>query len=284
MFTMDFISARGDKMPLVNNNYFNLAGIDGLTKMETSISTSTVPSMDGDKVNNIQAVPRTIVVYLEIKGANIEDAKRYISSFVKPKAIGTLRWNQNGRTVEISGIVQAIDMPRFVKKGILQFSVYCSEPYWADMNYRVTELCNIVDKHYFPFEEGGLYFPEDGVAFGMYEDRHIENLVNEGDIASGMVITITALAETKNPVLRNVATGQYIGISDTLVAGDTVVISTKKGEKAITKNGKNIIDKLLPGSTFIQLDAGGNELMIDSDNEENYANMYFTLTYKRRYV
>ena len=284
MFTLDFISARGGIMPLVNNEYFNLSGADGLTKANVSLAASSVPSMDGDYINNIQGQPRSIVLYLESKqGKNAEDVKRYVSSFVKPKLNGTLRWKYNDRSIEITGIVQALEMPRFSQKCVMQISLYCSEPYWADLDYLVTELSNILDMHYFSYDAGGLSFPEDGLPFGVYDVNHIKNFTNDGDVASGMVITVTAITVATNPVLTNLATGKYIGINDTLVSGDEVIISTYKGRKTVTKNGVNIIDKTMPGSTFLQLEVGGNEFMIASDDDE-IGNMYFTLTYKRLYV
>lgn len=284
MFTLDFISARGSLMPLVNNEYFNLAGVDGLTGTNVSLASSAIPSMDGDSINNVQAQPRPIVLYLESNsGKSVEETKRYVTSYVKPKLPGTLRWNYKGREIEITGIVQAMEMPRFSQKCVMQITLYCSEPYWADIDYLYTELSNIVGMHYFPLDTGGLYFPPEGVPFGVYERNHIKEYINEGDVASGMIITITAMTVATNPVLRNMQTGQFIGIKDTLVAGDEVVITTHKGRKTITKNGVNIIDKIMPNSTFLQLEVGSNQFMIDSDDEE-IANMYFTLTYKRLYV
>jgi hypothetical protein len=194
-----------------------------------------------------------------------------------------LRWKQNDREIEITGVVQSVEMPRFVKNVVMQISMYCPEPYWADIDSLITELSNIVGMHYFPLDIGGLAFPEEGVPFGVYERNHIKTYVNEGDVASGMIITITAMSVATNPVLRNLSTGQFIGINDTLIAGDEVIISTYKGRKTITKNGVNIIDKIMPGSAFLQLEVGGNEFMIDSDDED-IANMYFTLTYKRLFV
>lgn len=284
MFTLDFISARGNLMPLVNNPYFNLSGCDGLTSTNIALATSTVPSMDGDTVNNLQAQPRSIVLYLEARqGKSVEEVKRYVTSFVKPKLPGALRWKQNEREIEITGIVQAVEMPRFSQKCVMQITLYCSAPYWADIDYLNTELSNIVDMHYFPQDMGGLHFTEEGAPFGVYERNYIKSFTNEGDVASGMLITITALSVVTNPVLYSIATGQFIGIIDTLAAGDEVVISTYKGNKTITKNGENIIDKIKPGSTFLQLEVGSNEFMIDS-GDDDISNMYFTLTYKRLYV
>lgn len=284
MFTLDFISARGDILPLVNNEFFHLSGADGLTKTDVDLAVSSVPSMDGDFVNNTQAQPRAIVLYLEIKqGKNVEETKRYIMSYVKPKLPGRLQWNQLGKTIEISGVVRAVEMPRFSQKCVMQISMYCPEPYWSDIDYLVTKLSDIIDRHYFSCDSGGIAFPVDGLPFGVYERNRVKNFTNEGDVAAGMLITITAITVAKNPVLRNVATGKYIGINDTLVSGDEVIISTYKGKKTITKNGVNIIDRIMPGSTFLQLEVGGNEFLIDCD-DNTMGNMYFTIVYKMQYV
>lgn len=284
MFTLDFISARGNLLPLVNNEHFNLSGVDGLTRTNISLATSSVPSMDGDTVNNAQAQPRSIVLYLEPKqGENVEEFKRLVLAHAKPKIPGSLRWKQNEREIEITGIVQAVEMPRFSQKCVMQITLHCSEPYWADLDYLITELSNIVPLHYFPLDIGGLAFPVEGLPFGVYERNHVKSFTNDGDVASGMLITITSITGATNPVLYNITSGKFIGINDTLVPGDEVIISTYKGRKTITKNGVNIFDKIKPGSTFLQLEVGSNEFMIDSDDEE-IANMYFTLTYKRLYV
>lgn len=286
MFTLDFISARGGLLPLVNNEYFWLAGADGLTRTNVALATSAVPSMDGDSVNNIQGQPRTIVLYLEVKsGKNVEEVKRYVTSFVKPKLNGTLRWKQNEREVEITGIVQAVEMPRFTKKCIMQISMYCSKPYWSDIDFIVTEIRNITSLHYFPIETGGLAFPIEGLPFGAYEQNKVKRYDNDGDVASGMTITITAVSTATKPTLHNLATGEFIGINDKLIAGDEVVITTYKGNKTITKNGENVMEKILAGSTFLQMEVGGNEFLIRCDEDENDVDpMYFTLTYKRQFV
>lgn len=283
MFELNFVSARGNLMPLVGNSYFRLAGCDGMTKTDIALSTSTVPSMDGDSVNNVQAQPRSIVLYLSIENKNVEEAKRYITSFVKPKLPCSLRWKQNGREIEISGIVQATEMPRFSQKCVMQITIYCSAPYWADVDYLVTEISHFLNMHYFPVNQGGMFFPAEGVPFGAYEYNRIKTFTNNGDVASGMRITIRALSTVTNPIIYDLVSNKYIGVMDALEGGDEVVISTYKGNKTITKNGVNIIDKIKAGSTFLQLEVGDNEFMIDSDDESK-ENMYFTLTYKRLYV
>lgn len=284
MLTLNFISARGGVLPLAKNENFWLQGADGMTLASTSISSNTVPTMDGDTVNNVQANYRAIVLYLEIKpGNNVEDVKRYIMSYVKPKLRGTLKWTQNGRELQISGIVESIEMPRFSDKCIMQITLHCAQPYWEDIEALVAEISLYVDMHYFPAEQGGLAFPADGIPFGVYDQERTKTFTNHGDVSVGMTISIRALSTVTNPVLYDLVTGKYIGVNTTMDAGDDIIITTEKGNKNITKNGEIIVDKIKPGSTWLQIEPGDNEFQINSDDADT-SNMYFSITFKRRYV
>lgn len=281
--SFNFVSAKGAEMPLLGNPYFNLTAIDGFTTLQSNLASVTVPFVDGDTITNIQAQPRSVVLYLRLKEtAKIETAKRYILQYVKPKLQGSLQLQQDGRNIELVGVVEAIELPRFEQGCTMAVTMHCSQPYWQDVDFVVAEISQIIDLHYFPLPEGGLAFPTDGLPFGAYDDDLTQELENEGDVETGLLITIIALGDVTNPRIYNTQTGEYIGVTDTLEGNDAVIISTIKGQKTITKNGVNIIDKITAGSTFLQLDTGTNEFTIQADS--GIDNVYFTLTFKQLYV
>lgn len=280
---LNFVGANGNVLNLLHNDLFYLTDVAGLTTLNADVAASTTPSMDGDVVNMVQANARDITLTLRFKqGVSVEAAKREVLSTVKPKLKGRLRMVDEGRTTEIEGLITGVVMPRFSKAVVMQISMHCSSPYWQDVENVLVELARVGDLHYFPIPDGGLAFPVDGVAFGVYNTNMTETYTNEGDVECGMVITIIAVDNVVNPVIYK-ADGTYVGIDDTLVAGDQVVINTNKGQKSITKNGRSVFSKVRAGSTFFQLDVGDNEITIDSDDAtEN--NMYFMLSFKRRFV
>lgn len=281
--TLHYVGANGSMIDLLNNPYFHLMEVDGMTGIASEITAATTPGMDGDKVNSIRAQPRTVVLDLRIKhSANVEEAKRYILQTVKPKQKGRLILHQDGRDVEIAGVVDEISMPRFAQDVTMQVSLYCSAPYWQDVENVVIEISRVLDAHYFPIEVGGLAFPVDGVVMGVFDINMTRTYTNDGDAECGMVITIIALGDVINPRIYK-SDGSFIGVNDSMVVGDEIVINTNRGEKGITKNGVNILNKITPGSTFIQLDTGDNELTVDSDGDTE-GNVYFLLTFKRRFV
>lgn len=301
-----YVSARGDILPLSDNNDFVLINIDGHTSISTDISSSVIGGIDGDTVNNVQAQPRTIVLDFRFKsGVNIELAKREILKIIKPKQYGALIWEQDERSVMISGVVESIDMPRWNNAVVMQVALHCEMPYWEDIDAVIGEISEAINLHYFTENPYGmLYFPEDGMPLGEYDTIRTKSVYNAGDVSVGMEITIVALDTVTNPIIydqdgRYFGLGYYIetetesasgGLISSAVyvplemkAGDNIVISTHKGRKTVTLNGVSIFDKIKPGSSWLQLAAGDNQFSINSD-DESISNMAFSLVYKQRYV
>ena len=224
-----YTGANGNVIDLFNNDYFFVANADGLTGANVALASTTTPNMDGNTVNHIQTQPRGIVFDFQVKQtADVEETKRFILRTIKPKQRGTLQLVQDDRVLEIEVIIEAVEMPRFSEYVTMQVSMHCSEPYWKDAENIILELSRIIDMHYFPVQEGGLAFPVAGVVFGAYDTNMTQVYTNDGDADCGMVITIIALANVTNPTIYK-SNGTYIGINDTLTAGDEVIINTNRG-------------------------------------------------------
>lgn len=287
----DYISARGDRLSLATNDLFELVHVDGMTTAATSISSSTMGGADGDIVNNVKANARPIVIDLRVKnGVNVEDAKRAILRVVKIKQRGSLEWTQNERAVTISGVVESVDMPRWTNAVTMQITMYCNQPYWEDLDYIVQQISEAIDLHYFTDSESEmLYFPDEGIPLGEYDTIRTKQFYNGGDVAVGLEISIVAFSTVTNPIIYDV-NGNFFGVGYgdgakrvQLHAGDNIVITTHKGNKDIKLNGKSILSKLRPQSTWLQLEAGDNVYTINSD-DDSLTNMTFSLIYKQRYV
>ena len=288
---LDFIAAGGNRLPLVNNDLFDLVHVDGMTTAATSISSSTIGGADGDIVNNVQANARALVFDLRIKnGVNVEDAKRAVLQVVKIKKQGTLEWSQNNRVVTIAGTVESVDMPRWTDAVTLQITMHCSQPFWEDLEFVVQQISEAIDLHWFTDASTGmLYFPAEGIPLGEYDTIRTKHFYNNGDVAVGLEISIVAFDTVTNPIIYD-GNGNYLGVGYgdgakrvQLAAGDNVVITTHKGKKDIKLNGESILAKMRPQSTWLQLDAGGNMFTINSE-DDSITNMTFSLVYKQRYV
>lgn len=288
---LDYISARGDTLPLVGNNLFTLTNVDGQTYAAASVASNVVGGVDGSIVNNVQANARSIVLDLRINsGVDVEAAKREVLKVVKIKQRGTLSWTQNGKTLTIAGIVESIEMPRWNNAVSMQITMYCDQPFWEDVDDIVQEISEAISLHYFTDSATDmLYFPIEGIAFGEYNAARTKEFYNDGDVAVGLEIVVTALGEVTNPIIYD-GEGNFFGIGYgngdkqvKMYAGDNIIVSTHKGKKRVTLNGQNVLSKLRPRSTWLQMAAGHNVFTINSD-DTSLINMTFTLTYKQRYV
>lgn len=280
---LEFIGANGNIINLFDNPYYGITNIDGFTVADVEVASSTTASIDGDVINNLRVTPRTVVLDLKVKNnVNVETAKRWLLQTVKPKLPGRIRMTQDGRETELGGIVENIEMPRFTNGVICQVSLHCSVPYWQDVNYVLVEISRLIDLHYFPKDQGGLAFPSGGIPLGSYNLNNTQTYYNDGDAETGMLITIIALGDVVNPIIYDV-TGAYIGVIDTMAEGDVIEINTNRGEKYVRKNGENIFSKIKSGSSFLQLAIGDNQLTVNADSGTQN-NMYFIITFKRRFV
>ena len=288
---LEYLSARGERLPLATNDLFELTHVDGMTKADTSIASSTIGGADGDIVNNVQANARPIVIDLRIKnGVDVEEAKRAVLQVVKIKQRGTLEWTQNNRKITITGVVESVDMPRWTNAVTLQITMYCSQPFWEDAAFVVQQINEAIDLHYFIDSTSDmLYFTDEGMPLGEYNTIRTKSFYNNGDVAVGMEISIVAFDTVTNPIIYD-GHGNYFGVGHgdgtkrvQMKAGDNVVITTHKGNKDIRLNGQSILPKLRPQSTWLQLEAGDNQFTINSD-DDSVTNMTFSLIYKQRYV
>lgn len=292
-----YINKRGEKLPLIGNEYFYLINVDGQTVANADLSSIITGGIDGDIVTSEQTQPRTIAVNLRIKnGVNVETAKREILKTVKIKQEGTIVWTQNDRIVNIKGIVESVEMPRWTNGVVMQISLHCEQPYWEDIEAVIQEINEFIDLHYFTDDPTDmLYFPEEGIPFGRYDTTRAKTFNNAGDVAVGIIIEINALSTVTNPIIYD-TDGNFFGVGYgtgnkkvTLKAGDKVVITTERGNKTVTLNGVSIYDKIAPYSVWLQIATGDNQFRIASDDKDSNGdpivdNMVFNLTYKQRYI
>lgn len=289
MSRFDFISQRGDTISLSANTDFVLTHIDGQTSASASVSSNVIGGVDGDTISNMQADFRPLIFDLRIReGVDVEEAKRRILRIIKLKQNGSIVWEQNGKTVKISGKVERIEMPRWKKGIVMQVEMHCEQPFWEDIEAVVEQISEAISLHYFTDEPTDmLYFVEEGIVLGEYDTTRSKNFYNEGDVSVGLEIDIIALATVTNPIIYD-ADGNFFGVGHagkqvTMQTGDKIVITTHRGKKSVTLNGVSIFDKIKPNSTWLQLATGDNRFAINSDDDA-LDNMTFSLIYKQRYI
>jgi len=288
-----FENLRGETLNLWNNDLFFLIDQAGQTQANADISALTIGDIDGDLITNVRSQPRTVVLTLRINPAvDVEDAKRAILKIVKLKQTGIIKWTQNDRTLVIRGIVESIDMPRWNDAVAMQISLHCPIPFWEDIAATVQMIDDSIALQFFTAEDDMtsdmLYFPDDGIAFSEYNAQRTRTFYNDGDVSVGMEIEIMAISDVTNPIIYD-AEGNFFGVGYgtkpvTLTAGDIIKISTVRGDLSVVKNNStNLLNFVVPRSTWLQLQTGENTFRIDSADEST-DNMAFSLSFTKRYI
>ncbi|MGG3987678.1 phage tail family protein [Bacillus smithii] len=167
---------------------------------------------------------------------------------------------------------------RVWQKVLVQLSA--GNPFFQDAETEKVEIATWVPEFEFSFE-----IPEEGIEMGARSPSLIVNVLNNGQIATGMTIQFKALGTVSNPSLFNVNTREMFKINKVMQAGEVITVNTNQGKKRVESslNGvtTNIFNYMEFGSKFMQLEVGDNLFRYDADsNLENLeVSIYFTPKY-----
>lgn len=280
------------QVSLFDNEYFNVTDIDGFTEGNSSISSSTLADSDGDTINAQSINARDITITVRFKqGISPELAKRYLLKYFKLKKEAVLELDYQDRISRLTGYVQSIDIPRFTNGVSAQIGIHCSSPFWEDVNALDSMISNVITLHHWPIHPT----EEEPIIMGLLTDTYQATIVNNGDADVGMIITINAEQNFSKPRILIDRTGEWLEVDVEMYVSDDeddqgnpiiknkeLIINTHKGQKSITLDGVNMINKLVTGSTWLQLDIGSNTLV--ASNSLGGAGMIVNVRTNERYL
>lgn len=269
----------GSKIDLFNNDYFTITDFDGMTEGNTSISSSILADTDGDTINAQMVNARDVTLTLRFKDTvSPELSKRFLLKYFKLKKEIVLELNYKDRISRLTGYVQAINIPRFTNSVTAQVDIHCSNPFWQDVDALVQMISDVQAMHHWPIhptEEEPIYM---GLLIGSYQST----IVNNGDVDIGMIITIVAEKAISKPRIMIDRTSDFLEVNVAMEAGQELIINTNKGQKSVTLDGVNVINKLVSGSTWLQLGIG--ETTIICSNNLSGEGMLVNVTANERYL
>ena len=262
MFTLICENSRGQQLNLTRNNEYIVTRVDGLTPSNASINTTKVALGDGAIYNSSVVNERNIVITLYISG-NIERNRQRLYSIFKTKELCRIYFKNQYRSVYIDGYVESFEATIFDKQQKVQISILCPSPYFVNVNQHEYDFSWTASGIQFP-----ISIPAEGIEFGTIENISSVNVINNGDVDTGVKIVITARGTVLNPTIINTQTNERMKINYSMQAGDTITITTYRGEKHIrlTHNGvtTNILRALDTTSTWFKVYVGDNPFAYES--------------------
>ena len=262
MFEVILENKVGDQLTFGQNSPFTITEIEGLNPPPAIINTSEVSLMDGQKFNSSKLEMRTLNVAFAIE---YQAAKNRVEIYKVLKSKQWVKFTYIGqyRQVYIEGYIASIDITFFEMKQIVTCSIMCPSPYFKEAQQMINEMVSVISAFHFPFAST----EEPELVFSYLSDNLEITIDNDGDVECGMIMVLYAKQAVSNPKIFNYLTGEYIGLSFSMLVADQITIDTRQGQKTVKllRNGvtTNIFNYVMQGSTWLQLPAEGGTFVYE---------------------
>lgn len=277
MYKLILENSKGEQLQLTQNeDKYSITSITGLTPPSAEI-TQVDNIGDGAEITHERTGTRNIVIDMNIVG-KVEENRINLYKYIKNGKYIKVYFENKTRNVWIDGRVEHLDVDQFQNTTTCQISILCPDVWWKDVEEAINSINTIKSNLYFPF------YTLTPIPFSEYSTIQILNLINKGDIDSGMTINVRAKGEITNLKIFNRETREFIGLGTddspyVLQAGDEVIITTHPNNKKIKliRNATeyNIFNYLTPNSTFLQMGAGDNVFTYSASDGNEYIDITF---------
>lgn len=278
MYTLSVKNSYGEVLQLTQNDAYSIKSVIGLDPPDAIINTTRNAGQDGSRYNSSYLDNRVITITLAVNYP-AEANRIHLYKYFRSKLPVTLYYSNGSRDVFINGYVQSMQVAYFDKKETVQITILCPDTLFSGQGCGYANMSNILDEFEFPFS-----IAEEGIPFSDILAAQEKNVINYGDIETGVLITIEARGTVENPEIFNSETAAYMMIQTELEDGDLVTINTRPGQKSITLNRAGVITSLIgsltEGSTWLQLLPGDNIFGAYADEGLEYMDVNFEIIYK----
>ncbi|WP_027297041.1 phage tail domain-containing protein [Robinsoniella sp. KNHs210] len=119
-----------------------------------------------------------------------------------------------------------------------QISILCPQPYFKSIDELVKEFSSTESLFEFPFA-----IEKPGIEFSRMTILAKENIINQGDAETGVVIELFSQGTVINPVIYNLTTRETLKLKVTMQTADLIRINTISGEKSVVLQRDGINSK-----------------------------------------
>lgn len=274
MFEITVTNSRGENLRLTQNKDYAVINVEGLQPPVVAFGSSANATSDGETINSTKVQARNLVVYIVIQG-DIEENRLKLYKYFQLKKKIKISCKNGRRDVSIEGYVETAECGQFTNREMMQVSIICPNPYWEDVKAITTVFGDITALFEFPFSLTAA-----GAEFSTLTANQRKNIINEGDVDTGIVMEIFTNGTVVNPIFYDVLKGQHMGFNMTLQSGDKLVINTNMGQKSIylERNGArtNAIGYMEPTSDWLIMEPGDNIFTYSADSGATYMQLTFT--------
>lgn len=276
--------------------------IEGLGPPKANINSTQLATTDGSVYSSSRILERNIVISLiMMESPTIEASRQKTYKFFPIKKNVKLFVETDYRSVECYGYVESNEPDIFSDKESLTISIICTNPYFYDKDQTNIYFSRVIPGFEFPFSNEST--DEKLLTMGELQNDTRKEIVYNGDIDTGMVITLHALDDvSKKVTIWNLDTRQSIVVDLSKITADTtpglqnseeIEISTVVQNKyAIYRNMNgqefNCLNAIDKNSDWFQLYNGPQTILVyyEKDTTEEGSDIDaidVTVSYKNAY-
>lgn len=267
---------------------FIVAGIQGIEPVEADINFADITTNDGGIFNSARISTRDISLTLIYSNdLPIETIRHETYKYFPTKKEITLEIETDTRKAKITGYVKSNGVSIFTQMEGSSIVIQCPDPYFesTDSDDIIDiDFSGILPKFVFAFPDASPVAPN--LIFGDIESIREKVVEYNGDAETGLVITIHALGDVGSITFYNrIDQREQITIDATkiealtgsgIISGDTITISTLRGNKTVTllRNGEkiNILNCIGKNTNWMQIKKGDNVFAFSATSgQENAA-------------
>lgn len=273
---LKFVS-NNNELYMNKKSEFNLIKISGIESSDFTYTTLNT-NQDGTVITNMKVQAREIVLEGDISKRDEDISRQKLISFFNPKHEGIMYLTRNEISRKIGYVVESLKFKTSNLFEYIQFSITlkCPQPFFESVDDFGKDIAQITKQFAFPL---GIV-QETGKIMGYKTLSNIVNLLNDGDIETGVEIFIKATDTVKNPIIN--LNDQFIKTNITLNQNDVLSINTNQRKKSIKLNGANVMNKINRDSTFFALNVGNNTMSYNAD--EGYEKLEITVFFTKKYL
>lgn len=301
--------------------------ISGIGSPDTDVNMTNYATADGGLFTGTRAKPRQIIIKVQPIDSeskeSIETCRQKTYRYFPIKHEITLIFETDNHTLEIKGYISKNDPTIFSRNEEIQIDIQCPDPYFYLIGGATSVVFSGIEPIFeFPFSNEKVLDDTVTVHRKEYDDfgrviREWDEIVTlpmtknllvmseikdlkygiidyKGEVDIGVVITMHALGDVKNPIFYKQGTANYMMIlTDKIQSitgtafqkGDNIEISTVSGNRYVRllRGGiyTNIINALEKSSTWVMLSSGANTFSFSAENGAD--NLEFKVEYRTAY-
>lgn len=256
--TFRYVNDNGDELVLDYAHGFLINKPTGIDTVQVSLSQAQGINQTGATVQSYNVQPRPVNVTGRLVGDFQAENKTNLVAVVRPDIGGKLYADDYYLVVRPTATPTVSPAPRFAD---FQFSLLAPYPYWQKDDSVTASLSGVEPRFKFPLNVSRAY------RFGEIIKKQFINITNGGQVPVPFTVTFVALDAVTNPKMTDVATGKYLLLNKSMVAGERLVVEITHDRTYVTSS----VDGECRGalsltSGFFRLGVGDNVLKPEADS------------------